>query len=193
MSACRDLLPENDIWMIQYPVPAPAFGGAGALGLVTRLTHVTSGQGQSGLAVAPLPKNDPQGYGSCLSYLRRYTLCAMPGIVTEDDDAEGAKMPAKQTESARRARNAPQMQKGLSDKATQGKSSQDTLKSTPQRGDFSGLPRIDGIIYQSVATQDGRLCIIATGQTHPKKELLMGAGFTWNARRKMWWKYADAS
>lgn len=75
----------------------------------------------------------------------------------------------------------------------QGTYSQDALKSTPQHGDFSGLPRIDGITYQRVAAQDGRLCIIATGQTQPKKELLMGAGFKWNAQRKMWWKYADVS
>lgn len=193
MTACRDALCTNGIWMTQYPVPAPEHLGTGHLGLMTKLTHAESGQWQSGLAVAPLPKNDPQGYGSCISYLRRYTLCAMLGIVTEDDDAEGAKMPAKQAESARRTRNSPQTPKGTSDKAAQGKFSQDALTSTPQHGDFSGLPRIDGISYQSVTAQDGRACIIASGQTQPKKELLMGAGFRWNPRRKMWWKYADAS
>lgn len=53
MDACRDLLLENNIWMIQYPVPAPASGGTGALGLVTKLTHVTSGQWQSSLVEPP--------------------------------------------------------------------------------------------------------------------------------------------
>lgn len=116
MNTCRETLFANGIWMTQYPVPAPEHQGTGHLGLMTKLTHAESGQRQSGLAVAPLPKNDPQGYGSCISYLRRYTLCAMLGIVTEDDDAEEAKMPAKQAENARRARNAPQAQKGVSDK-----------------------------------------------------------------------------
>lgn len=190
MAACRDALFDNGIWLCQYPVPVDS---PGCLGLVTKLTHAESGQWQSSLAVVPLPKADPQGLGSAITYARRYTLCAMLGIVTEDDDAEVAKVPAKQTEGARRTRNAPQTQKGVSDKAAQGTYSQDALTSTPQHGDFSGLPRIDGITYQSVTAQDGRACIIATGQTQPKKELLMSAGFRWNAQRKMWWKYADVS
>lgn len=114
MAACRDALFDNGIWLCQYPVPVDS---PGCLGLVTKLTHAESGQWQSSLAVVPLPKADPQGLGSAITYARRYTLCAMLGIVTEDDDAEEAKMPAKQAENARRARNAPQAQKGVSDKA----------------------------------------------------------------------------
>lgn len=193
MDACRDLLLENNIWMIQYPVPAPASGGTGALGLVTKLTHVTSGQWQSGLAVAPLPKADPQGYGSCLSYLRRYTLCAMLGIVTEDDDAEGAKKPAKSRIQATRPGNGPQREKAPQDTSAQAPSTQNAAKSTSAGENFSSLPRIDGISYQTVTATDGRACIVAVGQTQPKKELLMGAGFKWNVQRRMWWKYADAS
>lgn len=193
MDACRDLLLENNIWMIQYPVPAPASGGIEALGLVTKLTHVTSGQWQSGLAVAPLPKADPQGYGSCLSYLRRYTLCAMLGIVTEDDDGEGAKKTVKSRAHAPRPENASQREKTPSDESTQGRRQNSAVKSLSTRENFSGLPRIDGISYQTVTATDGRACIVAVGQTQPKKELLMGAGFKWNAQRRMWWKYADAS
>ena len=114
MAACRDALFDNGIWLCQSPVPVDS---PGCLGLVTKLTHAESGQWQSSLAVVPLPKADPQGLGSAITYARRYTLCAMLGIVTEDDDAEEAKMPAKQAENARRARNAPQAQKGVSDKA----------------------------------------------------------------------------
>ena len=193
MESCRGTMLTNGIWMTQYPVPAPEHLGGGYLGLVTKLTHAESGQWQSSLAVVPLPKNDPQGMGSAMTYTRRYALCAMLGIVTEDDDAEGAKMPTKQAERARRARNTPRTQKSPLGDASQGESSQAALKSPPQRGDFPGLPRIDGISYQSITATDGRPCIIATGHTQPKKELLMGAGFKWNAQRKMWWRYADAS
>ena len=163
------------------------------MGLVTKLTHAESGQWQASLAVVPLPKADPQGYGSCITYAKRYSLTAMLGMVTEDDDGEGAKMPAKQPGGARRPRNTPQTQKGPPGAATQAPPVQNGAKSPQAQGNFSGLPRIDGITYQSVTATDGRACIIATGRTQPKKELLVGAGFKWNAQRKMWWRYAEAS
>lgn len=163
------------------------------MGLVTKLTHAESGQWQASLTVVPLPKADPQGYGSCITYAKRYSLTAMLGMVTEDDDGEGARMAAKQAESARRASNASQAQKAPLGEVTQSQPTQNTAKSTQTQGNFPGLSRIDGINYQTVTATDGRRCIIATGHTQPKKELLMGAGFKWNAQRKMWWKYADAS
>lgn len=88
MDACRDALIENGIWLCQYPVPAEH---PNAISLVTKLTHAESGQWQSSLAVVPLSKADPQGMGSAMTYVRRYALTAMLGMVTEDDDGEGAK------------------------------------------------------------------------------------------------------
>jgi hypothetical protein len=38
----------------------------------------------------PAAKNDPQGYGSALTYARRYSLMAACGIAPEDDDANSA-------------------------------------------------------------------------------------------------------
>ena len=38
----------------------------------------------------PAPKQDPQGYGSALSYARRYSLMAACGIAPEDDDGNAA-------------------------------------------------------------------------------------------------------
>ena len=74
MDACRDALIENGIWLCQYPVPVEQ---PNSLGLVTKLTHAESGQWQSSLAVVPLPKADPQGMGSAMTYARRYALTAM--------------------------------------------------------------------------------------------------------------------
>lgn len=51
----------------------------------------------------PASKLDPQGYGSALTYARRYSLMAACGIAPEDDDGEAAtRKPAKQklTDSA---------------------------------------------------------------------------------------------
>lgn len=38
----------------------------------------------------PASKNDPQGYGSALTYARRYSLMAACGIAPEDDDGNDA-------------------------------------------------------------------------------------------------------
>lgn len=172
MNTCRQALLANGILMTQFPVPAET----GHLGLATKLIHAESGQWHSSLAVVPLPKADPQGYGSAQTYARRYALCAMLGIVTEDDDGEGAKMP----QSARKSR-------------TPAHERNQARNTPPAREENSGLPKIDGITYQSIMSTDGRTCIIASGNTQPKKEMLMGLGFKWNAQRKMWWKYADAA
>ena len=177
MDACRDILISNGIWLCQYPVPTEA----GHMGLVTKLTHAESGQWQASLAVVPLPKADPQGYGSCITYARRYGLTAMLGMITEDDDGAGAVFRGKRT--VRKASSLP-------------KNDLPDLKAPntpPASVKHPSMPTIDGISYQSIRTQDGRECIVANGDTQAKKSLLIGAGFKWHGERKMWWKYADAS
>jgi hypothetical protein len=54
-------------------------------------------------------------------------------------------------------------------------------------------PHFEGINYQLIKAPDGRPCVIATGQTSAKKDLLSGSGFRWNPDRKIWWRYADAA
>lgn len=49
----------------------------------------------------PASKNDPQGYGSALSYARRYSLMAACGIAAEDDDGEAASKSQARPEKAR--------------------------------------------------------------------------------------------
>lgn len=61
--------------------------------LDTTLLH-TSGEWLSGSMLLNPVKEDPQGLGSAISYARRYSLCAMLGIVAdEDDDANIATKP----------------------------------------------------------------------------------------------------
>ena len=188
MDTCRDALLENGIWLCQYPVPVDT---PGAIGLATKLTHAESGQWQSSLAVVPLPKADPHGMGSAITYARRYSLSAMLGIITEDDDGEAAKIDPKMRGRARRPVNVPQMQKPSSDMESQTPSTFRGLNGLPDP--LQNLPQLEGISYKIVAAQDGRQCIIASGNTLPRKEILIGAGFRWSGERKIWWKYADAA
>ena len=188
MDACRDALIENGIWLCQYPVPVEQ---PNSIGLVTKLTHAESGQWQSSLAVVPLPKADPQGMGSAMTYARRYALTAMLGMVTEDDDGEWAKTGRKAASRPKLPVIASESRKAASpDASIRNKS---PSSSNRQPASLEHLPPLEGITYQQVTAQDGRPCIIATGNTQAKKEILTGAGFRWNPQRKLWWKYVDAA
>ncbi|MBB5143667.1 ERF family protein, partial [Desulfovibrio intestinalis] len=188
MDACRDALIENGVWLCQYPVPVEQIN---SLGLVTKLTHAESGQWQSSLAVVPLPKADPQGMGSAMTYARRYALTAMLGMITEDDDGEGARTGRKSASRTRLPVNSPDTRKTASHDGTIKNKSSPPLDRLP--ASLENLPPLEGVTYQQVTAQDGRPCIIATGNTQAKKELLTGAGFRWNPHRKLWWKYVDAA
>jgi hypothetical protein len=107
--ACREPLGKHGLSVAQLP----AASDDGKLHLKTRLLH-TSGQWLESEIVMPLSKQDPQGYGSALTYARRYGLAAMVGIVQEDDDGNAAtaqSRPAPQTqyqEPAQSRQSAPQ-------------------------------------------------------------------------------------
>jgi hypothetical protein len=81
IDAIKAPLNDNGIVFLQLPSPSDD----GKLHLTTRLMH-ESGQWMEDTAVAPLPKQDPQGFGSTLTYLRRYSLSAVTGLYQADDD-----------------------------------------------------------------------------------------------------------
>lgn len=85
IDAVKGPLNDNGIAFIQTPGPSDD----GKLHLTTRLIH-TSGQWIEDTAVCPLPKSDPQGFGSASTYIRRYSLAAITGLYQDDDDGEGA-------------------------------------------------------------------------------------------------------
>lgn len=66
--------------------------------LVTTLFHISGEWIEGSMPLNPV-KDDPQGLGSAISYARRYSLCAMLGVVAdEDDDANVATKSKKPTE-----------------------------------------------------------------------------------------------
>jgi hypothetical protein len=63
----------------------------------TVLVHTSGETLSGGLLHVPASKNDPQGYGSALTYARRYSLMATCGIAAEDDDGNAASKPVSYT------------------------------------------------------------------------------------------------
>jgi hypothetical protein len=86
--ACRGLLAENGLAVMQFPGEFVD----GTMSLNTILTH-SSGEFMSYLMSVPVTKPDAQGAGSCLTYMRRYALAAVVGVVQADDDGNAASSP----------------------------------------------------------------------------------------------------
>jgi len=89
IDAVKEPLNEAGIVFLQSLSPSES----GSIAITTRLLH-TSGEWMEDTAIIPLPKNDPQGYGSAASYGRRYSLASITGLYQDDDDGNAA-MPAK--------------------------------------------------------------------------------------------------
>ncbi len=104
-STCQPLLANNEIAVVQQmrtieaPFEEKEFDRDGKIKseirgsiknlLVTTLIH-SSGQWLKSEVELKLTKNDPQGLGSAITYMRRYSLCAMVGVIQSDDDGEAA-------------------------------------------------------------------------------------------------------
>ena len=71
-------------------------------GLRTTLSH-ESGEWISSVANLMPIKNDPQAQGSAITYMRRYAIGAICGIMTEEDDDGKKAMPAEHKAEARPA------------------------------------------------------------------------------------------
>lgn len=76
--------------------------------LTTILVH-TSGQWIADDAVLVLAKDDPQGQGGAITYMRRYAYCAVLGLVAdEDDDGNAASQHSQQAHAPRQSSPAGQ-------------------------------------------------------------------------------------
>ena len=102
------------------------------LQMTTRLIH-NSGEWIESTMMMPLVKQDPQGYGSALTYARRYSLAAITGLYQDDDDGYKASNTAK---AAKESTPKPQLDKERFSKAI--KAIQDrSFKAEKLRADYS--------------------------------------------------------
>ena len=88
--ACRSLLAENGLAVMQFPGLYTDHDKS--MSLTTIISH-KSGEYISQEMSVPVTKVDPQGAGSALTYMRRYALAAVVGVVQADDDGNAASSP----------------------------------------------------------------------------------------------------
>jgi hypothetical protein len=81
VEAVIDALNANGIALIQRNVETDS-----GVCVETVFVHESGEMLSSGPLHVPAAKQDPQGYGSALTYARRYSLMAACGIAPEDDD-----------------------------------------------------------------------------------------------------------
>ena len=100
--ACRVALTSNGLSVVQLPNDA----GEGRIGLTCLLMH-SSGQWMRETFSTRLQQDNAQGVGSALTYLRRYGLAALVGIVADDDDdGNAASAPRQQPQAQQQQRSA---------------------------------------------------------------------------------------
>jgi len=90
LNTVRPVFSANGIAIVQTPTFE-----SGVASVETMLCH-ESGEFISSVCSSPVSKQDAQGIGSAITYLRRYSLAAMCGIAQEDDDGHQAVAPAPQ-------------------------------------------------------------------------------------------------
>lgn len=85
LEAVDDALLNNGIALYQE-----TFEDSTGITVETVLLHESGESIRSGKLHVPAAKQDPQGYGSALTYARRYSIMTACGIAPEDDDGNAA-------------------------------------------------------------------------------------------------------
>lgn len=95
IEAVIDSLNSNGIALLQ-----PTHLDDSGVTVETLFVHESGETLSGGKLHVPAAKHDPQGYGSALTYARRYSLMSACGIAPEDDDGNAASKPVKQVAPA---------------------------------------------------------------------------------------------
>lgn len=100
--AIRETLPKHGLSVSQIIMPHESKARVRTL-----LMH-KSGQWLASECLMPLDRNGgPQGMGSAITYARRYSLSAIVGVVSEDDDDAEAAQPRRQQQAQPQQRREP--------------------------------------------------------------------------------------
>jgi len=85
IDAIKPHLAKHNLGFMQCPRPSD-----GGVSIETILIHAGGDKLSMGVLFVPANKHDAHGYGSALTYARRYALQTCFGLPTEDDDGNAA-------------------------------------------------------------------------------------------------------
>jgi hypothetical protein len=95
VDAIKPALVKHQLWFRQ------AFHDAqGGVAVETLICHASGEEVSCGVLFVPASKQDAQGYGSAITYARRYSLQTAFGVAPEDDDGDAASKPKPQAKPA---------------------------------------------------------------------------------------------
>jgi len=95
VEAVIDALNNNGIYLMQKNHQNDT-----GIAVETIFIHESGETISGGVLTVPADKQNPQGYGSALTYARRYSLMAACGIAPEDDDGQAASKPVVKKKEA---------------------------------------------------------------------------------------------
>lgn len=85
VEAIRKALADNGLAYVQI-----SHDKDGAAAIETQILHSSGEWLSCGIVSVPVSKQDAQGFGSAMTYARRYSLSAAFGVAPEDDDGNAA-------------------------------------------------------------------------------------------------------
>lgn len=129
MDACLPALNANGIAVVQ-----PTVDDESGRYVETILIHGETGTELKCRVPLIVQKNDMQGYGSAVTYARRYGLMSMAGIAPEDDDGNAAAKSAPKSEDRKPAGPSPEAIEAACDGLSDAESLDDL------RAIWTGLP-----------------------------------------------------
>lgn len=81
VDAIKPALASRGLWFVQSIHSLPGFAS-----VETIIVHASGESMSCGVTSIPVSKNDAQGYGSALTYAKRYSLSSAFSVVADDDD-----------------------------------------------------------------------------------------------------------
>lgn len=157
MDACLPALNANGIAVIQ-----PTVDDDTGRYVETILIHGETGQELKCRVPLIVQKNDMQGYGSAVTYARRYGLMSMAGIAPEDDDGNAAAKAAPKGEERKPSGPPPE----AIEAACNSLSEADSLDQL--RAIWSGLPKAVQMVPAVIKAKDTRKAELEADAEHDK-------------------------
>ncbi len=139
VEAIRDALSGNGLSYMQHLHPSEKH----EVCVETVLLHASGQWVSCGTLTVPVSKHDAQGFGSALTYARRYSLSAAVGVVADDDDGNAAAAAAPKAQAPKPQAPKPttkEVPAKVKEKVAEiQKPARGTVSGDPLEGDLTGI------------------------------------------------------